>query len=458
MAKSKIRYQCRECGFKSPVSLGRCPNCDSWDSFDVEREEAKGSSKGKALSGENKVQILSTIPKGETLRIPTSLGELDRALGGGLVPGAVVLLSGEPGVGKSTLLLQVAHGLSTSGKRLLYVTGEESPAQVRLRAERLSLDLSGLYLLAETELPNILEAIREDWDVLVVDSIQTLRIPELGSVAGSPAQIRETAGLLAQLAKEKGIPLILIGHITKDGSIAGPKLLEHLVDTVLYFEGEKDRPIRILRSFKNRFGPVNELGVFEMTGTGLGEVKNPSALFLAERPRDAAGSSVTPVIEGRRPILIEIQALVSPSPLAMPRRQTLGADPSRVGLLAAVLEKKVRLKLYDRDIFVNVTGGVKISEPSADLAIIMAIASSCFETPLPEDLVVAGEVGLAGEIRRVGRLEERLREAQRMGFKQVCGPQAELEEMADKLKIKKIGVRHVREIFSPQLGFFRKNN
>jgi DNA repair protein RadA/Sms len=402
-----------------------------------------------------KVLALSQVPKGDTQRITTSISELDRVLGGGLVPGGVTLLSGEPGVGKSTLLLQVAAGAAQMGKKLLYITGEESPAQVRMRAERLNLDLSGLFVLAETQVPSILEAARGDWDILVVDSIQTLKIPELGNSLGSPGQLREASALVANLAKEKGVPLFLIGHITKEGNIAGPKLLEHLVDTVLYFEGEKDRPIRVLRSFKNRFGPVNELGVFEMTGAGLGEVKNPSALFLAERPFGAAGSIVTPVIEGRRPLLIEIQALVSHSPLAMPRRQTLGADPSRVSLLAAVLEKKVRLKLFDRDIFVNVTGGVKISEPSADLAIVAAIASSWFEIPLPQDLVVLGEVGLAGEIRRVGRIKERLREAQRLGFNQVCGPEMELKEGIEKQKIKALGIRHVKEIFSPELGLFK---
>ncbi|MDR2351016.1 MAG: DNA repair protein RadA [Deltaproteobacteria bacterium] len=455
MAKNKIRYLCRECGYKSPVSLGRCPNCDAWDSFGEEITE-KVAGRGPRLATENRVRRLSEVPKGDTERISTSLSELDRVLGGGLVPGAVILLSGEPGVGKSTLLLQVADGAAKQGKKLLYVTGEESPAQVCLRAERLGLETKGIHVLSETELPAVLEEAKNDWDILVVDSVQTLRLPELGGAAGSPGQIRESAAMLATLAKDKGMPLFLVGHITKEGNIAGPKLLEHLVDTVLYFEGEKDRPVRILRSFKNRFGPVNELGVFEMTGEGLGEVRNPSALFLAERPHGAAGSVVTPVIEGRRPLLLEIQALVSPSPLPMPRRQTLGADPSRVSMLAAVLEKKVRLKLFDRDIFVNVAGGVKIQEPSADLAIVFAIASSCFECPLPQDLAVTGEVGLAGEIRRVGRLEDRLREASRMGFKQVCGPAAELGECASGLKMRKHGMEHVKEIFGPNPGFFRK--
>jgi DNA repair protein RadA/Sms len=357
-------------------------------------------------------------------------------------------------VGKSTLLLQVARGAAAAGRKPLYVSGEESAAQLRLRGERLGLDLSGIFVLAECEIPKVLQAASEGWDALIVDSVQTMRLPDLGGVAGSPAQIRESASALTQLAKETGAPLWLVGHITKEGSIAGPKLLEHLVDTVLYFEGEKDRPVRLLRSFKNRFGPVNEVGVFEMTGTGLSEILNPSALFLAERPAGAAGSAVTPVIEGRRPLMMEIQALVSPSPLPMPRRQTLGADPSRVSLLTAVLEKKVKLKLFDRDVFVNVTGGARISEPAADLAIAAAIVSSWFESPVPPDLAILGEVGLAGEVRRAGRMGERLAECARMGFTKVCGPAEELRDAAGRHGLKAIGVSRVAEMFGPEAGIF----
>jgi DNA repair protein RadA/Sms len=336
------------------------------------------------------------------------------------------------------------------------VAGEESAAQVRLRAERLGLGLGGIFVLTETEVPRIIETASTGWDMMIVDSAQTMRISETGGAAGSPAQIRESASALTQLAKERGFPLWLVGHITKEGSIAGPKLLEHLVDTVLYFEGERDRPVRILRSFKNRFGAVNEVGVFEMTGAGLGEVANPSELFLAERPKGAAGSSVTPVLEGRRPLLMEIQALVSPSPLPMPRRQTLGADPSRVSLLTAVLEKKVRLKLFDRDVFVNVAGGARITEPAADLAIAAAIVSSWFETPLPPDLVVIGEVGLAGEVRRAGRMAERLAECSRMGFRRVCGPLGELDDAKRKFGLTPVGVSRVAEMFGPEAGIFVK--
>ncbi|MDR2422261.1 MAG: DNA repair protein RadA, partial [Deltaproteobacteria bacterium] len=373
MAKNPSRFVCRECGRQSASWLGRCPACQAWDSFEI---LAPASPKPLTAVGQ-KVTLLADVPAEETARLATGLAELDRVLGGGLAPGAAILLAGEPGVGKSTLLLEAAAGLARAGRRLLYVTGEESAAQVRLRAERLKLDLRSLHVLAETETSAILaEAQAGHWDSLAVDSIQTLKVAELGSPAGSPSQIRESAARLINVAKARGWPLWLVGHITKDGQIAGPKLLEHLVDTVLYFEGERDRPLRILRSFKNRFGSANETGVFEMTGSGLGEVKNPSALFLAERPHGASGSAVSPILEGRRPLLMEIQALVSPSSLAMPRRQSLGVDPTRVSLLAAVLEKKVRLKLYDRDIFVNVAGGARISEPAADLAIVAALASS----------------------------------------------------------------------------------
>jgi DNA repair protein RadA/Sms len=396
---------------------------------------------------------LSEVPAENTVRLRTGLVELDRVLGGGLTPGAAILLAGEPGVGKSTLLIQAAAKTAHQGGRLLYVTGEESAAQVKLRAERLGLDTSLLWVLPQTSLPEIEREITSgNWNIWVVDSIQTLQWPELGGPAGSSGQIRECAARLISLAKAKGVPLWLVGHITKEGHIAGPKLLEHLVDTVLYFEGERDRPLRILRSFKNRFGSVNETGVFEMTGAGLGEVVNPSAFFLAERPKGASGSVVTPVMEGHRPLLMEIQALVSFSPLAMPRRQTLGVDHSRVGLLAAVLEKKVRLKLFDRDIFVNVTGGAKIGEPAADLAVAAAIASSFLDKPLPPDLVVVGEVGLAGEVRRVGRLRDRLAEAARLGFTKAAVPLGEADGLSG-LKMEIDGVGSVGQFLYRHLNY-----
>jgi DNA repair protein RadA/Sms len=456
MAKAKAKFVCRECSYVSAAYLGRCPVCQSWDSF-AEIRVIPGSKKPIAEAGSERggsaVLSLNSVPAENTVRLKTGLNELDRVLGGGLTPGAVILLAGEPGVGKSTLLLQAAAGAASQGGRLLYVTGEESAAQVRTRAERLGLDPAALWVLPETSLPEIEnQAQNGDWDVLAVDSIQTVYIPELGSPAGSPGQLRECAARLTALAKTKSVPLLLVGHITKEGHIAGPKLLEHLVDTVLYFEGERDRPLRILRSFKNRFGPVNEIGVFEMTGSGLSQVRNPSALFLAERPSEASGSVVTPILEGNRPLLMEVQALVSFSPLAMPRRQTVGVDSTRMSLLSAVLEKKARLRLFDRDIFVNVAGGAKIGEPAADLAVAAAIASSWLDKAMPADMVVVGEIGLTGEIRRVGRLKDRLAEASGMGFKRAVAPLAEVSMMGDH-GMELIGVANLQQFLLEQLGF-----
>ncbi|MDR1677573.1 MAG: DNA repair protein RadA [Deltaproteobacteria bacterium] len=459
MAKSKAKFVCGQCGNISSVYLGRCPSCQSWDSFTEVNLAPTGSKHNPALAdfgGESAV-VLAEVPEENTVRFKTGLDELDRVLGGGLTPGAVVLLAGEPGVGKSTLLLQAAGGTAQQGGKLLYVTGEESAGQVKSRAERLGLDLESLWVLPETSLETIENVVLKDkWDVLVVDSIQTVQIPELGSQAGSPGQLRECAARLTTLAKTKGLPLWLVGHITKEGHIAGPKLLEHLVDTVLYFEGERDRTLRILRSFKNRFGPVNETGIFEMTGTGLGQVRNPSALFLAERPKGASGSVVTSIMEGNRPLLMEIQALVSPSPLAMPRRQTVGVDTTRMSLLSAVLEKKARVRLYDRDIFVNVAGGAKIGEPAADLAVAAAIASSWLDKSLPSDLVIVGEVGLAGEVRRVGRLKERLAEAARMGFKRAVAPMLEAAQLT-KQDLKVSSVASLQQFLAEQLDYKGRN-
>ncbi|MDR1308623.1 MAG: DNA repair protein RadA, partial [Deltaproteobacteria bacterium] len=440
MAKNRAKFVCGGCGYVSTGFLGRCPACQAWDSFSAAPAAPTAGDAPRLAHGAGAV-ALADVPEENTVRLMTGLEELDRVLGGGLTPGAVVLLAGEPGVGKSTLLLQAAAGTAKQGGRLLYVTGEESAGQVKTRAERLGLDPASLWVLAETSLPEIeAEAGRGDWDVLAVDSIQTVQIPGLGSQAGSPGQLRECAARLSALAKAKGLPLWLVGHITKDGQIAGPKLLEHLVDTVLYFEGERDRPLRILRSFKNRFGSVNETGIFEMAGDGLGQVRNPSALFLAERPKGAPGSVVAAVLEGNRPLLMEVQALVSPSPLAMPRRQTVGVDATRMGLLSAVLEKKARVRLYDRDVFVNVAGGAKIGEPAADLAVAAAIASSWLDRALAADLVIVGEVGLAGEVRRVGRLRDRLAEAARMGFRRAVAPLHEAGQVPEGLGLKVHGV------------------
>ena len=445
MAKIRTKFVCSECGYMSPKWLGRCPDCQAWDSMD--QEEIKPVHRpGLGEGRQPKTMTLDQVPQEDGVRMLTGLGELDRVLGGGVVPGSVVLLAGEPGIGKSTLLLQAASGLARAGRRMLYVSGEESPAQLRLRAQRLGLDLSSLEVASETLLENIL-ALAEDhpWDLLAIDSVQSIGSSSVGSGPGSLMQIRESAGRLINLAKTMNRPVLLVGHVTKEGAIAGPKVLEHMVDTVLYFEGERGYNLRILRSFKNRFGSVNEIGVFEMKDRGLSEVANPSALFLAERPSDAPGSVVIPTLEGTRPILVELQALVSASGLAMPRRQALGIDPARLSLLTAVLEKKVGLRLYDRDVFVNVTGGVKVVEPAADLGLVAAVASSYFDRPVDPEAVFVGEVGLAGEVRGVSRMELRLREARKLGFKTAVLPATELTHL-NKIGLKLAGVASVTDL------------
>ncbi|MBW2623631.1 MAG: DNA repair protein RadA [Deltaproteobacteria bacterium] len=445
MAKSKIYYICARCGHKSPKWLGRCPECGSWDSMEEILSAPRGSS-FDARTGQGPI-TLKDLPPGNIDRELTGLEELDRVLGGGVVPGSVVLLAGDPGIGKSTLLLQAAAELGRRGQRLLYVSGEESLSQLKLRAERLSLDLSLLHVAAETSLEAILALVKEyPWDMLAIDSVQAISSTDAGAAPGSLVQIRETASRLIKLAKTSNKPVWLVGHVTKDGSIAGPKVLEHLVDTVLYFEGERAHNLRILRAFKNRFGSVNEIGVFEMKDTGLTEVTNPSALFLAERPQKAPGSVVVPTIEGTRPVLIELQALVSVSGLAMPRRQALGVDPARLSLLAAVLEKKVGLKLFDRDIFINVTGGIRVVEPAIDLGLVAGVVSSYFERPVDYEAVFLGEVGLAGEVRGVSRLDIRLKEAAKLGFKRAVLYQKDFKSFDSNSDLELIGVNSIADL------------
>lgn len=444
MPKEKTVYICSECGYKTPKWLGRCPDCKTWDSMVERKEQPAGSNVKNAFSAQP--VTLNDIPLERGDRSPTGLGELDRVLGGGIVPGSVILLAGEPGIGKSTLLLQAASGLLSRNIKMLYVSGEESPAQIKVRAERLGLELSRLLVVAETSLEAILNvAGRPDieWGVLAVDSIQSIGCSEVGAGPGSLAQIREAASRLISLAKSSNKPVMIVGHVTKEGVIAGPKVLEHMVDAVLYFEGERGHNLRILRAFKNRFGSLNEIGVFEMKERGLTEVRNPSALFLAERPIEAAGSVVIPTLEGSRPILVEVQALVSVSGLAMPRRQALGIDQARLSLLTAVLEKKVGLRLYDRDVFVNVTGGVKVVEPAADLGLVAAVASSYNDRPADHETVFVGEIGLTGEVRGVGRLDVRLREAEKLGFKKAVIPETDKKRMKKLDGLQLIGVSSV---------------
>ncbi|MFC1822793.1 DNA repair protein RadA [Thermodesulfobacteriota bacterium] len=413
--QSKVIYVCQSCAYQTPKWLGRCPDCGQWNSLVEEVQAVEKKITDTPVMGTPK--SLDAISYGPEMRYQTNIAEFDRILGGGLVPGSILLIGGDPGIGKSTLILQVADRLAAQGLQSLYLSGEESAQQIKLRADRLSVQSQNLYILTETCLEHLLDRVDEQKPgFLVVDSIQTVYTNSLPSAPGSIGQVREVSSRLMSWAKTTGTPVCLIGHITKDGAIAGPKALEHLVDTVLYFEGEGSHAFRILRSVKNRFGSTNEIGVFEMKDTGLVEVGNPSRLFLEERPQGASGSVVFPCLEGTRPLLVEIQALVGPSPLGMPRRTAVGVDHNRISLLVAVLGKRVGLEMGDHDIFVNVAGGLKVDEPAADLAIVSAMVSSFNDKPIAEEMVIFGEVGLTGEIRGVNRAELRVKEAQKLGF------------------------------------------
>jgi DNA repair protein RadA/Sms len=420
MSKLKTVFACQACGFESSKWLGRCPDCGEWNSLVEERQEAPASVRGRpgaSLEIGGRPHPYDAVDVAEAARLPSGIDEFDRVLGGGVVPGSMVLIGGEPGIGKSTLLLQVAHLMGRSGGAVLYVSGEESERQIKLRGERLGISGGGLFLMGETSLERILEEVESLRPAaLVVDSVQTIYSSRFPSTPGSISQVREVATQLLFLAKGRGITTFLIGHVTKDGAIAGPKSLEHIVDTVLYFEGEKHLHHRIVRAVKNRFGAVSEMGVFEMSGSGLTPVANPSALFLAERQEGSPGSAVVATLEGSRPMLVEVQALVSPSSFGTPRRMSLGIDPNRTSLLLAVLEKRVGLELLTDDVFVSVAGGLEVAEPAADLGVAAAVASSFRNRPLPAHTAVFGEVGLAGEVRGVGQSALRIREAAQMGF------------------------------------------
>jgi DNA repair protein RadA/Sms len=436
MAKPKTQYTCTECGGISPKWQGQCPHCNAWNALvetSMETPSSWASSGGNRYAGLVKsavVMPLSDIEAKDVPRTPTGIDEFDRVLGGGLVAGGVVLIGGDPGIGKSTLLLQALAQLAQS-KKVLYVTGEESGAQVAMRAHRLNLPTEGLQLLAEIGLEKIQAAIAEVTpDVAVIDSIQTLYSDALTSAPGSVAQVRECAAQLTRVAKSTGTTIILVGHVTKEGALAGPRVLEHIVDTVLYFEGDTHSSYRLIRAFKNRFGAVNELGVFAMTERGLKGVSNPSALFLSQHDREVPGSCVMVTQEGSRPLLVEIQALVDGSHLPNARRLSVGLEQNRLAMLLAVLHRHVGVPCYDQDVFINAVGGVKIAEPAADLAVLLAIVSSLKNKPLPKGLVVFGEVGLAGEVRPAPRGQERLREAAKLGFTQALIPKANMPKQA----------------------------
>ncbi len=429
MATAKTIYSCTECGGQVSKWQGQCPHCQAWNTLVESVAETAGKHRYSALTATSKVQTLAEVDAIDIPRIPTGIIEFDRVLGGGLVSGGVVLIGGDPGIGKSTLLLQALAHLATH-KKVLYVSGEESVQQIALRAKRLALDVASLatrslHLLAEIQLDKIQAVIAQEKPaVVVIDSIQTVYSEQLTSAPGSVAQVRECAAQLTRLAKSTATTMILVGHVTKEGTLAGPRVLEHIVDTVLYFEGDTHSSFRMIRAFKNRFGAVNELGVFAMTEKGLREVSNPSALFLSQHGAQVAGSCVMVTQEGTRPLLVEIQALLDESHSPMPRRLTLGLEQNRLAMLLAVLHRHAGIACFDQDVFINAVGGVKITEPGADLPVLLAIVSSLRNKPLPEKMIVFGEVGLAGEVRPVQRGQERLREAAKLGFTLAIIPKA----------------------------------
>ncbi|MBW2067725.1 MAG: DNA repair protein RadA [Deltaproteobacteria bacterium] len=435
--KTKSFYRCLECGYESVKWLGKCPSCGSWNSFEETVPVAIRHSP-MLIPGKNatppEAQPLNAISMESERRICTPMLEWDRVLGGGLVPGSLVLLAGDPGMGKSTLLLQVLASLSTRQK-VLYVSGEESRRQIKLRANRLGVGDAEVLVASETTLEAILELISaHEIEVVAIDSIQTIASSLLDATTGTITQIRHCTDRLLQMAKTQGVTVIIVGHVTKEGIVAGPKALEHLVDVVLYLEGDRTHTFRLLRSVKNRYGSTNEIGVFEMKDRGLEEVRNPSQMFLAERPIDAPGSVVMATIEGTRPLLVEIQALVSYSALAVPRRTATGFDANRASLLMAVLEKRLGISFAQEDVFINVAGGIKLREPAADMAVCLALMSSYFDRPLPHQLVTWGEVGLTGEVRAVGYSDVRYQEAIRLGFNKVMVPATTAEQLKKEVK------------------------
>ena len=445
MAKPKQVYFCQECGYESSKWMGQCPGCRAWNTFVEEKVVTGARKQGNRTVSAAPASILEVTSDVET-RLDTNMKELDRVLGGGIVKGSLVLIGGDPGIGKSTILLQVCRNLTDAGHKVLYVSGEESLQQIKMRAERLGDFKKEMYLLCETDVDAIEDAMAKvQPEVMVIDSVQTMMLESVASAAGSVSQVREVTNRLMQMAKLKNVAIFIVGHVTKEGTVAGPRTLEHMVDTVLYFEGERSSMYRILRSVKNRFGATNEIAVVEMKEHGLEEVKNPSEVMLTGRPLDAAGSVIVCSMEGTRPLLIEIQALVAQTNFQMPRRTTVGIDFNRVNLLMAVLEKRAGIHLGSCDAYVNLTGGIRLSEPAVDLGIILALVSSYRNRPVDEHTIAFGEVGLTGEVRSVSMAEQRVREAARLGFTTCILPSSNTNNIKSIEGMRLIGVSNVKE-------------
>ncbi len=448
LARLKTKYVCMECGYESPKWMGKCPECNQWQSM-VEEVVEKTISPNTSLSSISKPQKIQDISLDENYRIKTDIGELDRVLGGGVVIGSMILVGGDPGIGKSTLLLQLSDNIGRKNLKVLYISGEESVKQIKVRAERMNISSDNIYLLSENNMEYIEKIIYEiKPDILIIDSIQTVYNPGILSAPGSVSQVRDSTGMLMRIAKEEHIAVFIAGHVTKAGAIAGPRVLEHMVDTVLYFEGDSHMSYRILRGVKNRFGSTNEIGIFEMSDKGLVEVLNPSKMFLAGRMQGASGSSVIASIEGTRPMLVEVQALLSYTSFGVPRRMATGVDYNRVVLLMAVLEKRIGFQLQNYDSYVNVVGGIKLNEPASDLGVIAAIASNYKDKIIDEGMVIIGEVGLAGEIRAVNFIEKRINEAYKLGFKKCIIPYNNYKNLKNNFPLDINGVKSVENMLS----------
>ena len=454
MAKIRTKYVCQGCGYETSKWLGKCPECTEWNTF-VEEIEQKNSKKEVFIIDKSSSRPINinAIETKEEERFSTEIAELDRVLGGGIVKGSLVLVGGDPGIGKSTLLIQVSSNVANAGKKVLYISGEESESQIKMRAKRLGINSDNLYIFAENNL-SIIEANLDSInpELIILDSIQTVYSPEIASAPGTVSQIKEGTSKFMKISKKMGISTFVVGHVTKEGSLAGPKLLEHMVDTVIYFEGERYNTYRLVRAVKNRFGSTNELGVFEMRDLGLVELDNPSKVLISEKPKDVAGSVIISTVEGTRPMLLELQALVSPTSFGIAKRTATGVDFNRVALLLAVLEKRVGLQIQNQDVYINVVGGIKINEPSIDMGIIIAVASSFRNIPVSEDVVVTGEVGLTGEVRAVSFIEKRIAECKKLGFKKMVIPRNNYDAVKEIKGIDIIPVDNLRQAINIVLG------